>query len=138
MDVHTVQVTRMITAPAERVYGLWTEPAKLCRWWGPHATADVDLRVGGAWRLGMDYPGAGPMFAGGVYQAIGPVRLAFTFAWEGEGGAGSDVTVDLIPRGTLTELVLTHEGLPTEADAANHRQGWSDCLDRLVAVAQAD
>ena len=133
--MYKTQVTRFVQAGPEEVFALWTEPAGLCRWWGPKATAAVDLQPGGAWRLGMDYPGVGLMAAGGVYQEIGPTRLIFTFGWEGDDALPGTVTVDLIPRGNVTEMVLTHEGFPTEAMAAEHQQGWSDCLDRLVAAA---
>lgn len=133
--MYATQVTRLIEADPEQVFALWTEPERLCRWWGPKATAAVDLRPGGAWRLGMDYPGVGPMAARGIYQEVGPFRLVFTFGWEGEAELHSTVTVELVRRGALTEMVLTHAGFPTEAMAAEHKQGWSDCLDRLVLAA---
>jgi hypothetical protein len=32
-----------------------------------------------------------------------------------------------------TVLEILHERFASDEDAENHRQGWSDCLDRLPA-----
>jgi uncharacterized protein YndB with AHSA1/START domain len=47
------------------------------------------------------------------------------------------VTVELNPRGDETDLVLTHERLPTMAIVDGHTRGWGTILDHLAdAVAQ--
>lgn len=46
-----LQQARVLAAPAERVFGLVTEPTALAKWWGPHGFAtpevQIDLCVGG-------------------------------------------------------------------------------------------
>ncbi len=54
-------IIRTIDAPRERVFQAWTDPTHLLRWWAAEpgwATpiAEVDLRVGGRYRLGMQNP----------------------------------------------------------------------------------
>jgi uncharacterized protein YndB with AHSA1/START domain len=44
----------------------------------------------------------------------------------------SVVTIELTARGKQTDLVLTHQGLPTEALTEDHRGGWSQFLESLV------
>ena len=46
--------------------------------------AEVDLKVGGRYRLGMKAPGDNPLLiVGGVYREIvHPERLVFTWQWE--------------------------------------------------------
>jgi activator of Hsp90 ATPase-like protein len=45
------------------------------------------------------------------------------------------VTVELNPRGDETELVLTHERLPTSAIVGGHTKGWGHILDHLAQAA---
>jgi uncharacterized protein YndB with AHSA1/START domain len=69
------------------VFKAWTEPAHLARWWGPkgftNPICEVDLRVGGAWRIVMRAPNGAEYPGGGVYREIvKPERLVFTnSAW---------------------------------------------------------
>ena len=49
-----ILITREFDAPKDLVFRAWTTPALIKRWWsakrGEVTVADVDLRVGGAWR----------------------------------------------------------------------------------------
>ena len=61
-----IVLTRMVAAPRELVWKLWTEPEHVPRWWGPTGftttTQEMDVRAGGRWRFtmhgpdGRDYP----------------------------------------------------------------------------------
>jgi uncharacterized protein YndB with AHSA1/START domain len=61
---HTTQ--RSIDAPISKVFRAFSDPAKLCQWWGPegftNSFTEFDLREGGYWRFtmhgpdGTDYP----------------------------------------------------------------------------------
>lgn len=109
----------------------------------PHC--ELDLRVGGAWRTCMRSPDGGDHWVGGVYREIvAPERLAFTWAWESQGGEPASeadatetlVTVEFHDRGARTELVLTHVGFPTETGRDGHGEGWSSSLGDLDAFLQ--
>jgi uncharacterized protein YndB with AHSA1/START domain len=72
----------------------------------------------------------------GVYQEIRPPdRLVFTWRWESEpehGDAGDTlVTLELKPRGSGTELTLTHERFVDEQKREEHAHGWTGCLNGL-------
>lgn len=58
-----------LQASRESVFAAWTEPDLLVRWWGPEAQAEVDLRVGGRFRLSMQFDW-GAMDAVGEYREI--------------------------------------------------------------------
>ena len=53
-------LTRVFDAPRELVFQAWTDPAHLKQWWGPQGfttpACEVDLRVGGAWKIVMRFP----------------------------------------------------------------------------------
>lgn len=127
----TVQISRTLPAPPRRVWQALTDPEQLAAWFWPldHDTAvDTDVRVGGRYRIAA---AARPERAvRGEYLEVVPAeRLVFTWQWDGD-DARSVVRVDLLGSERGSGLVLTHEGLPPQEVAA-HRQGWSDCLDRL-------
>jgi uncharacterized protein YndB with AHSA1/START domain len=52
-----ILITREFDAPKELVYKAWTTPELVKRWWsgqmGEVTLAEIDLRVGGAWRYVM-------------------------------------------------------------------------------------
>lgn len=129
-----LDIERRLDAPPDRVFRAWTEPAEMGAWFAPDPAmdteAEVDLRVGGSYRIRM-----GEYVVGGRYTEVDrPARLAFTWQWQ----AGSDgdatemhVTVDLVPDGAGTRLRLRHERLPNDAERDSHAQGWEACLARL-------
>ncbi len=52
--------TRLLDAPRELVYKIWTDPAHLVQWYGPKgfttSVYEMDVRPGGVWRLTMRGP----------------------------------------------------------------------------------
>ena len=60
MEDRQITLTRLIAAPAEKIWQCWTDPAILPRWFGPEGyscvTKEIDLRQGGQWRFDMIGP----------------------------------------------------------------------------------
>ena len=57
----SLRVERTYDASPEEVFDAWTNPEVLRRWWAVHPEgttpiAEVDLRVGGRYRLSMESP----------------------------------------------------------------------------------
>jgi uncharacterized protein YndB with AHSA1/START domain len=124
-------VNRTLAAPADRVWRALTDPAALAAWFWPQRfapTADVDLRVGGRYRI--DGPAVGMAVSGEYVTVEPPHKLVFTWIWDGEPGE-TLVTIELTPSDTGTELTVRHERFADDANRDNHAQGWLDCLDRL-------
>ena len=132
----TLEVRRTIPAPRERVFDAWTQAKELNRWSAPSpmkATAEVDLRVGGRYRLLMHGPDGTERRVGGVYRTIErPSKLVYTWRWEESPMPDSVVTVEFHDRGKQTEVVLRHEGLIDPESRGRHEHGWNGCLDNLV------
>ncbi len=135
----TLHLRRTFAAPREKVFRAWTDPEELKKWWGPEGyatpSADVDLRVGGKYRLGMmKLPNGEVFYLSGVYREVRPPkRLVYTWRWEAQPELGEPlVTVEFHEAGNSTEVVLTHEFFPTEQARDDHNKGWNSCLDRLA------
>jgi len=135
-----LRLSRAIKADPETVFRAWTEPEHLNQWSAPEGmdvTAEVDLRVGGSYRLRMKNADGEEYIAVGVYREIDPPRrLSYTWTWEhGEHEVGETlITVEFKDLGGSTEVHLTHELLPHEESRAAHEQGWESCLNRLEGL----
>jgi len=132
-------LTRTFAAPREKVFRAWSDPNALNRWFGPvgYSTprAEVDLRVGGQYRLGMrKLPDGDIFYLTGAYREVRPPeKLVYTWRWESEPELGETlVTVEFRDRGNSTDVVVAHELFPTETARDDHDKGWNSCLDRLV------
>jgi uncharacterized protein YndB with AHSA1/START domain len=91
-DDTTLRLERLIPAPPEVLFALWTEPAQLLRWWAPEgyepSVDALDTKPGGRWRTTLRRPDGSGLATSGVYRIVEPPRrLAFTWAWEDPSGA---------------------------------------------------
>ena len=108
----SIEVRRTFNAPRELVFSAWTDPARLARWFSPseeisNPVVEVDLRLGGRWRIGMGMPDK-TLYVGGVYQEITePDRLVFTWAWEHHENKETLVTVTFTETDGGTEVTIT-------------------------------
>src|SRR6202167_6654402 len=88
----SLRLQRTYDAPAEDVFDACTNPEVLRRWWKANLAwitpvAEVDLRVGGRYRISMEDPENGTKHtAVGEYSEVSrPTRLVYSWQWE-EGG----------------------------------------------------
>lgn len=133
----SLTLRRELKAPAARVWRAWTDAQALKTWFFPadgivFEAVEVDLKVGGRWRIVGRMPDGERHRVGGTYREIVPeTRLVFSWAWESTPERESLVTVTLRPDGALTRLTLTHERFFDEAARDRHEDGWTGTLARL-------
>ncbi|HEY8176012.1 MAG TPA: SRPBCC domain-containing protein [Gemmatimonadaceae bacterium] len=135
----SLEVRRTIPAPRERVFQAWTRPEDVKKWAAPGEMttpiAEVDLRVGGKYRIEMQSPNGARHVASGVYREVTPPkRLVYTWGWEDSSVKDSVVTVEFQDRGKSTEVILRHERLPDAESRARHTEGWTECMEKFVAL----
>ena len=133
--VDKLVVRRTIAASAKDVFDAWIDARALAAWMTPisdrASDVTVDARVGGKFEIVM-HSDTGTVPHRGVYEVIDrPRRLVFTWNSPFAGDHGSRVTVDFHPNAGGTEVVVTHEKLPTELAVGQHREGWALCLAGL-------
>jgi uncharacterized protein YndB with AHSA1/START domain len=140
-----LRLERTFDAPAPAVFDAWTSEEVLRRWW--HAEpdwetplAEVDLRVGGRFRVTMRNPQDGAEYGGGgEFREIDrPRRLAFTWTWDDAPEHQQLVEVEFSERDGATTVVLVNSGLTDEASRDSHRTGWHQSFDNLDKVLAGD
>src|SRR5262249_41955771 len=111
-------VTRTINAPARIVFEAFAKPELFKRWWVPKSfgpsllSCELDVRVGGTYRLVFSHNGSEPMAFFGKYLEVKPhSRLVWTNEEGDEGGAVTTVTFE--ERGGKTLLVM-HDLYPSK------------------------
>jgi uncharacterized protein YndB with AHSA1/START domain len=133
----TVQIRRRLRAGADEIFDLWTKPDLMVQWLSPfpgpvECRASCDLRPGGAFRLVMSSGSSIREVSGAYVQIDRPRKLVFTWSGPLTNHATTLVTVEFHPHGDATELVVTHERLPTSAMFEGHTKGWGQILDHLA------
>lgn len=127
-----LDVERRIAASPEEVFAYLTDPEKYARWMGQRA--ELDPRPGGRYRVRM---GPDAVAVGEYLEVEPPSRVVFTWGWEGSGAVppgSTTVEITLSEDGDGTLLHLRHTGLPSEADAGLHREGWEMYMARLASA----
>jgi uncharacterized protein YndB with AHSA1/START domain len=126
-----------IRARPETVWRYWTDPERICAWWGE--SAELDPRPGGICRVNL---GGNAVMTGEYLELIPYHRIVFTFGWEPVAGAppvlpgSSTVTITLAADGDDTVMTLRHTVLPPAAQGQT-LAGWSRFLPLLATAAAA-
>jgi uncharacterized protein YndB with AHSA1/START domain len=136
-------ITRTFAAPASMLFALWSEAEHLKRWMGPQdfecPHAEVDFRVGGAYRILIRSAEHGDNWFGGVYREIEPNRrLVFTFTWDNDGpsaGVETIVTITFAERDGRTVQTFHQAPFATAERRDSHMGGWSQAFDKQQVYA---
>lgn len=148
----TFEITRLIPATPQAVFGAWTDPAQVRQWWGPNGfttpVARIDLRPGGTWHYCMRSPDGRDYWCKGVYAEIvpnrrivstdyfsdeagnkvAPTQYGMSAQWPGE----MQVTVTFDADGSATRLTVRQSVSESLARDNGAVQGWTETLDRLA------
>ena len=133
----SLTLRRHYRATADKVWRAWTDPQALKHWFGPDEIvavpiAEIDLRVGGRFRVAMLAADGETHDVSGTYLEVEPQRkLVFSWAWRSTPERESRVTVRIEPDDQGCELVLLHEQFFDEAAREGHTHGWSGALAKL-------
>jgi len=148
-DERELVLTRIIDAPAEKLFRCWTDPELMKQWFTPKPwkTVDVrtDLRAGGSSYVLMEGP-EGQQFPNyGVYLEVVPNRKlvftdAFTEAWKPSQKPFMVATVTFEDLGEGRTLYTARAAHWTVEDLKTHEQmgfheGWGAAADQLAELA---
>ncbi len=133
----SVNLTKTIQAPIEKVFDAWLDPASLTRFILPgpgmsQPEVENDPREGGRFTIVM-HVGEEKIPHTGSYLTIDrPNKLVFS--WESPYSADhSQVTLIFTPvDANTTDIELTHVTFINEEARSNHQGGWANILDKLA------
>lgn len=124
-------------ASPDRVFGAWTNPDEMKKWWGPKGVScqsvAIDLRVGGQYRIANKLPDGSVLWIAGTFEVIEkPHLLIYTWIVENESPTTERVEVRFKKHKSGTDVVITHNRIATKVLGKLHQQGWIGCLEGLV------
>jgi uncharacterized protein YndB with AHSA1/START domain len=138
-----ITATRLLDAPRELVFQVWTDPQHVAQWWGPRGFTNtiekMDVRPGGVWQFvmhgpdGVDYPNRVVFL-----EVVPPERLVYLHGAERDDEPGQfHVTVTFTAEGKQTRLAM-RTVFKTAAERARvieevgAIEGLNQTLDRLT------
>jgi uncharacterized protein YndB with AHSA1/START domain len=139
-----ILIRREFDAPKHLVYEAWTTPELVKRWWnakrGEVTVAEIDLRVGGAWRYVMVADGGMEVGFHGEFREIVPnERIVSTEVYEGYPDAEAVNTLTLTEEDgrTTLEILVQHANQEDRDGHINSgmEAGMQDAMDLLEEVA---
>jgi uncharacterized protein YndB with AHSA1/START domain len=140
-----VVITRLVSAPARIVFEAWTRAELFRQWWVPKSapmalvSCEMDVRVGGGYRLVFKYQGSEMAFFG-TYREVAPdSRLVWTNDEAGEAGQVSTVTFEEKAGKTfvvLHELYPSKEALD-DAIASGSAEGTAESFEQMEEFVSA-
>lgn len=123
-------VTRVLNAPRELVFEVWTDPEHLAHWYGPNGftitTHEIDVKPGGVWKFmmhgpdGRDYPNK-IIFS----EVVKPEKLVYHHASDDDTEPVSfHVTVTFEAEEGKTKLTMNSDfGSPEELERVDKEYG---------------
>ena len=142
MTIETIPliVRRAITAPRTRIFEAFSRADLLTQWFTPSADISVEVLTfnfenGGRFRLRYIMPDGRRPVVGGAYELIEPpAQIILSWIWEAPdplAGIPMRVLFQFAEKGNATEVVITHERLPSDHACTIHADGWEGSLNSL-------
>ena len=129
-------VTRTFNGPARLLFEAWTTPELFKRWWVPKSmgmsllSCEMDVRVGGRYRLEFRHEGSKSMAFFGKYIEVTPhSRLV----WTNEESADNSVTTVTFEEQDGKTLLVMHELYPSKEALDAAGTGAADAMVETFA-----
>jgi NAD(P)-dependent dehydrogenase (short-subunit alcohol dehydrogenase family)/uncharacterized protein YndB with AHSA1/START domain len=140
-----VRLRRRLPISALEAFGLWRDGETVASWFLPPGMAEwlgpptMEPHAGGRFSLELSSGGERFHIYGTVVAATPGQGLTLRWSWETDSpilGSAKDtsVTVEFVPARGGVDVVITHEGLPSETVRDAYIRGWRRCLDGMLRV----
>jgi uncharacterized protein YndB with AHSA1/START domain len=145
MSTGTIQLHRVLRAPAERVYRAFLDADAMVRWLPPYGFTckvfHLDARVGGGYKMAFTNFGSGKSHTfGGEYRELVPnERIRYTDSFDDPNLPGEmQTTVVLKQVSCGTELSVVQEGIPAAIPTEMCYLGWQESLMQLAKLVEPE
>ena len=143
-----IVITRVIQAPRDLVWEVWTNPDHVAKWWGPNGFTNtilsMDVRPGGVWRFimhgpdGVDYPNKIVFI-----EVVKPERLVYSHGDDTDNGEADFQTTFTFEEHagqttvTLRALFVSAEARDKAVREVGAIEGGNQTLGRLAEYVAA-
>lgn len=140
-------VRRNIPAPRSLVFNAFSRADHMSRWFTPSADISVevlefDFVLNGAFRLSYAMPdGRSPVVRGAFERIKRPECIVMSWMWEAPNSLENipmRVSFEFFEKTGASEVVITHEGIPSDAACTIHFAGWESTLKNLEKLIQEE
>ena len=142
---HTIQLHRVLRAPAERIFRAFLDAEANAKWLPPNGFTckvhHLEAKVGGSFRMSFTNFTTGQSHTfGGEYQELVPhERIRYTDKFDDPNLPGEmQVTVTLAAVSCGTEVTITQEGVPGAIPREACYLGWQESLTLLGKLVEAE
>jgi len=142
---NTIQLHRVLRAPAERIYRAFLEAAAMAKWLPPNGFTctvhEMDAKVGGRYKMSFTNFSTGTSHTfGGEYLELRPhERIRYTDKFDDPNMPGLiQTTINLNDVFCGTDVSITQEGVPGAIPAEACYLGWQESLILLGKLVEAE
>ncbi len=138
----SLRIVRSFDVPPEIVFDVFTDPDEMPVWWGPGVTFEIDLRVGGRWKI-IREAGDTTYTATGVYQVVErPFRLEYTYAMPQFSPNSDLISIEITSDANGSQLTFVQSGVDIaqelrqtpEGEMSASESGWRLGFDLMAAA----
>lgn len=127
--MHVLELEYQFNMDIETLFSQWTSAEHLKRWMCPNAgeilSCQVDLTVGGRYRIAMRTQSGEHTVTGTYLEIVPNRRLRFTWGWLGNNWS-NEVDVQFFSTDSgASRLTLRQREFPSSDDLDQHRDGWN-------------
>ena len=144
-ETGTVRLHRVLTAPPERIYRAFLDPAAMCKWLPPHGFTghvhSMDAKVGGSYRMSFTNFSSGNShsFGGTFVELVPGERIRHTDKFDDPNLPGEMQTTIVLRKVSVgTEIEIVQEGIPAVIPTEACYLGWQESLTLLAQLVQAE
>lgn len=141
----TVRLTRVFTAPPERIYRAILDPAANCKWLSPHGFTctvhSLDARVGGGYKMSFtNFSKSSTHSFGGEYLELVPnERIVASDEFDDPNMPGKMTTTYRFTKVSVgTQVDIEQTGIPAAIPADACYLGWQESLEQLAKLVEPD
>ncbi|MBP6182697.1 SRPBCC family protein [Flavobacterium sp.] len=143
MATNTVQLHRVFTAPAEKVFKAFIDADAMASWLPPYGFVckvhSIDAKIGGTYKMSFTNftTGKSHSFGGEYLEIIPNELLKYTDEFDDPNLPGQMITtIQLKSVLCGTELFVTQEGIPNAIPTEMCYLGWQESLDKLKRLVE--
>jgi|ERR1044071_6389110 len=142
---NTIELHRVLRAPAERVYRAFLDAGAMAKWLPPNGFTgtvhQIDAKVGGSYKMSFTNFSTGKSHSfGGEYLELVPhERIRYTDKFDDPNMPGViETTIILEEVSCGTDVSVTQEGVPGVIPAEACYLGWQESLILLGKLVEAE